>query len=124
MDNVIKTLAYAGLGLAAETNEKIKERFEELVEAGKKKDAEGKNLVGDFFKTIDSSKEDFETQFGKIKDKAGDWMPFVKEKAEDLKEKAEEFASKAKETAEEYAEKAKDVFSKAEDKIEDAVEVK
>lgn len=124
MDNIIKTLAYAGLGLAAETNEKIKERFEELVEAGKKKDAEGKNMVGDFFKTVESSKEDFGVQFDKMKEKAGDWMPFLKEKAEDLKEKAEEYAAKAKETVEDLTDKAKEAFSGAEEKIEDAVEVK
>ena len=65
----IKTLAYAGLGLASEANEKFKERFDELVEAGKEKDASGKNLIGDFFKTVESSKEDFEAQLEKMKNK-------------------------------------------------------
>ena len=72
MENVIKTLAYAGLGLASEANEKFKERFDELVEAGKEKDASGKNLIGDFFKTVESSKEDFEAQLEKMKNKAKD----------------------------------------------------
>ena len=53
--DTIKTLAYAGLGLAKQTNDKLKIQFDELVEAGKKADTEGKNLVGDFFKTIDST---------------------------------------------------------------------
>lgn len=113
MENLIKTLAYAGLGLAAETNEKIKERFDELVEAGKQKDVEGKNLVGDFFKTVESSKEDLDVQLEKFKEKAGDFMPFIKEKAEDLKEKAEEMTAKAK-----------GAFTDAKEKVEDAVEVK
>ena len=80
MENVIKTLAYAGLGLASEANEKFKERFDELVEAGKEKDANGKNLIGDFFKTVESSKEDFEAQIDKMKNKAKDAFPFTNEK--------------------------------------------
>ena len=67
--DLIKTLAYAGLGLTAESNEKIKERFDALVEAGKKADNEGKNIIGDFFKTIDSTKEDFEANIEKNKEK-------------------------------------------------------
>lgn len=81
---MIKTLAYAGLGLASEANDKIKERFDELVEAGKEKDLEGKNLIGDFFKTVEASKEDFEAQVDKVKTKAKDVFPFVKEKAKDV----------------------------------------
>ena len=34
--DLIKTLAYAGLGLAEQTNEKMKKQFEEFVEMGKK----------------------------------------------------------------------------------------
>ena len=34
--DLIKTLAYAGLGLTADSNEKLKAKFEALVEAGKK----------------------------------------------------------------------------------------
>ena len=78
MENMIKTLAYAGLGLAADANDKIKERFDELVEVGKEKDSSGKNVIGDFFKTMESSKSDFETQIEKMKNKAKDTFPFVK----------------------------------------------
>ncbi len=80
MENMIKTLAYAGLGLASEANDKFKERFDELVEVGKEKDSSGKNLISDFFKTVESSKEDFETQFEKMKGKAKDAFPFGSEK--------------------------------------------
>ena len=45
----------------------LKSQFDELVEAGKKADTEGKNIVGDFFKTIDSTKEDIENQITKTK---------------------------------------------------------
>ena len=34
--DLIKTFAYAGLGLAKQTNDKMKTQFDELVEAGKK----------------------------------------------------------------------------------------
>ena len=34
--DTIKTLAYAGLGLAVQTNEKVKNQFNELVELGNK----------------------------------------------------------------------------------------
>ena len=67
--DTIKTLTYAGLGLAMQTNEKIKTQFNELVELGKKTDLEGKNIVGDFFKTIDTAKEDIESQIEKNKTK-------------------------------------------------------
>ena len=33
--DTIKTLTYAGLGLAMQTNEKVKNQFNELVESGK-----------------------------------------------------------------------------------------
>ncbi len=89
MENMIKTLAYAGLGLASEANDKIKSRFDELVEVGKTKDAEGKNLIGDFFKTVESSKEDFENQFDKMKAKAKENFPFKKEKETSTEGKTE-----------------------------------
>ena len=66
--DVIKTLAYAGLGLAQQANDKMKNQFDELVEKGKKFDSEGNNYVGDFFKTVDSSKEDFESTWNKNKE--------------------------------------------------------
>jgi polyhydroxyalkanoate synthesis regulator phasin len=106
MENLVKTLAYAGLGLASEANDKFKERFDELVEAGKEKDTEGKNLIGDFFKTVDSSKEDFEMQMEKLKDKAAEVLPFIKDKAQDV--------------ADATTAAAKDI----KEKVEDAVEVK
>ncbi|CAG5077641.1 YtxH domain-containing protein [Parvicella tangerina] len=133
--NIIETLAYAGLGLAAEANDKAKAKFDELVEAGKKYDSEGKNYVGDFFKTVDSTKEDFKTEFEKNKAKLEDAFPFLKEleekfektredltnkfnsTKEDLTKKAEEakekFTSKAKETADDVKEKVNNITKDA-----------
>ena len=76
--NIIETLAYAGLGLVSEVNDKSKAKFDELVEAGKKHDTDGKNYVGDFFKTVDSTKDDFTTQMEQGKEKLQEQFPVLK----------------------------------------------
>ena len=117
--DTIKTLAYAGLGLAKQTNDKLKIQFDELVEAGKKADAEGKNLVGDFFKTIDSTKEDLENQIAKTKTKLEETFPFIKDMEESINKKSEE----TRETVKETVSKAKETISKVttnESSVEDA----
>lgn len=117
--DTIKTLAYAGLGLAKQTNDKLKIQFDELVEAGKKADAEGKNLVGDFFKTIDSTKEDLENQIAKTKTKLEETFPFIKDMEESINKKSEEM----RETVKETVSKAKETISKVttnESSLEDA----
>ena len=109
--DTIKTLTYAGLGLAMQTNEKLKNQFNELVELGKKTDLEGKNIVGDFFKTIDTAKEDIESQIEKNKTKLYDTFPALKEMEEKFSSKAEEMKSTIKETIN----NAKGSFSRTED---------
>ncbi len=116
--DTIKTLAYAGLGLAKQTNDKLKTQFDELVETGKKADSEGKNIVGDFFKTIDSTKEDIENQITKSKNKLEETFPFIKEMEETFSKKSEEM----KETVKETVSKAKDTISKATSANESNVE--
>ncbi len=109
--DTIKTLTYAGLGLAMQTNEKVKNQFNELVELGKKTDLEGKNIVGDFFKTIDTAKEDIESQIEKNKTKLYDTFPALKEMEEKFSSKAEEMKS----TIKEAIDNAKGSFSRTED---------
>jgi len=109
--DTIKTLTYAGLGLAMQTNETVKNQFNELVELGKKTDLEGKNIVGDFFKTIDTAKEDIESQIEKNKTKLYDTFPALKEMEEKFSSKAEEMKSTIKETIN----NAKGSFSRTED---------
>ena len=109
--DTIKTLTYAGLGLAMQTNEKVKNQFNELVELGKKTDLEGKNIVGDFFKTIDTAKEDIESQIEKNKTKLYDTFPALKEMEEKFSSKAEEMKSTIKETIN----NAKGSFNRTED---------
>ena len=109
--DTIQTLAYAGLGLAKQTNDKLKAQFDELVEAGKKADSEGKNIVGDFFKTIDSTKEDIENQITKSKNKLEETFPFIKDLEDSFNQKSEE----VKETVKETVSKAKETISKVTD---------
>ncbi len=113
--NIIETLAYAGLGLANEATDKAKSKFDELVEAGKKADNEGKNYVGDFFKTVDSTKDDFSKEFAKNKEKLEDMMPFLKELEEKFMKAKEDITAKAKETKDDLTSKAKDAFAKKTD---------
>ena len=113
--NIIETLAYAGLGLASEAEEKFKEKFDELVEAGKKADEEGKNYVGDFFKTMDASKEDFQREWDKNKEKLEEKFPFLKEIEDKILQAKEDITAKAKET--------KDKMSSSKEDIEEATVV-
>ena len=72
---------------------------------------EGKNIVGDFFKTIDTAKEDIESQIEKNKTKLYDTFPALKEMEEKFSSKAEEMKSTIKETIN----NAKGSFSRTED---------
>ena len=47
--DALKSLMYAGLGLAKQTETQVKESFDSLVVKGKRADKEGRNIVGDFF---------------------------------------------------------------------------
>ena len=103
---ILKTLTYAGLGLAMQTNEKIKAEFNELVEVGKKSDLEGKNIVGDFFKTVESTKDTIENKIEKNKTIVFDNLPFLRELEVKMNEKSEEVKSTFKDSIN----KAKDSF--------------
>ena len=70
-----------------------------------------KNIVGDFFKTIDTAKEDIESQIEKNKTKLYDTFPALKEMEEKFSSKAEEMKSTIKETIN----NAKGSFSRTED---------
>ncbi|MDG2369286.1 MAG: hypothetical protein P8M12_01465 [Flavobacteriales bacterium] len=103
--DLIKTLAYAGLGLAKQTNDKMKTQFDEFVEVGKKSDIEGKNLVGDFFKTVDTTREEFESQISKNKNKIEERFPFIK----DFEDRINELSKIKKEEENEVSSKENEV---------------
>jgi len=66
----LKDLMYAGLGLAKQTETQVKETFDALVAKGKRADEEGKNLVNDFFKTVEDGKETLQDKVTPILEKA------------------------------------------------------
>lgn len=120
--NIIETLAYAGLGLAAEAKENAKSKFDELVEAGKKADTEGKNYVGDFFKTVDSTREDFKSEFEKNKAKLEESFPFLKELEEKFEKTREDLTAKFNSTKEDLTKKAEEAKEKFTAKAEEVKE--
>jgi len=62
----LKNVMYAGLGLAQHTEDKMKEKFNVLVEKGKEVDAEGKNIVGDLLKSLDELKETTNQKYSEV----------------------------------------------------------
>ena len=66
----LKDLMYAGLGLAKQTETQVKETFDVLVAKGKRTDEEGKNLVGDFFKTVENGTDTLQDKVNPILEKA------------------------------------------------------
>ena len=48
----LKDVLYAGLGLAQQSSDAVKEKFEECVKLGKIADENGKNYVNDFVKSL------------------------------------------------------------------------
>ena len=65
--DTIQTLAYAGLGLAKQTNDKLKAQFDELVEAGKKQTQKGKTLLVIFSKQLTQQKRTLKIKLLKAK---------------------------------------------------------
>lgn len=64
MEETLKKIVYAGVGLAAQATEKFESTVDELIKKGKLSDKEGKKIVDDFFKKTEKKKGEFE---GKIK---------------------------------------------------------
>ena len=71
---LLKNLMYAGLGLAKQTETQFKENFDALVAKGKRTDEEGKNIVSDFFKTIEDGKGTIQDKVNPIIEKTEDFI--------------------------------------------------
>jgi len=65
MEETLKKLVYAGVGLAAQATEKIEETVKDLINKGKISDKEGKKIVDDFFKKSEKKKDSYENKFKK-----------------------------------------------------------
>lgn len=63
MEETLKKLIYAGVGLAAQATEKIEETVTDLISKGKISDKEGKKIVDDFFKKSEKKKDSYESKF-------------------------------------------------------------
>jgi len=55
--DTLKNVMYAGLGLAKQTDDKLREQFDALVAKGKQVDEEGKNLVNNYFNLVEDLKK-------------------------------------------------------------------
>ena len=61
---MVKNMVYTGVGLASMTSEKVKETIDDQ-QKREEYQTQKENIVGNFFKTIDTVKEDIESQIEK-----------------------------------------------------------
>jgi polyhydroxyalkanoate synthesis regulator phasin len=59
----LKDVLYAGLGLAKQTGDHVKEKYDVLVEKGKKVDEEKQHIVRDLLKLLEEGKEKLGTVY-------------------------------------------------------------
>lgn len=88
MFDVIKKVAFTGMGVAALTKEKAEELAKELVEKGKLSEQEGQKFVAELLVRKEESKEAMRKQTEKIVDTALSRVPLAK--ASDLEELSKE----------------------------------
>lgn len=78
----LKSVMYAGLGLAKKTEDTVKESFDALVAKGKRVDADGNNLVKHYFNAmedvVDSQKEKFNDRLNDQLDLVEDFISKVR----------------------------------------------
>lgn len=78
MEDALKKLLYAGVGLAATATEKIETTVDDLIEKGKISDKEGKKIVDDFIQTSDKKRDEFEGKFKKATEEVVARFNYVK----------------------------------------------
>lgn len=66
MAELFKKVLYTGVGLVANTAEKVQNTIDELVKKGSLNEDEGKKVVDDLLETIETRKEDFEEKVRSI----------------------------------------------------------
>ena len=91
MENALKNLLYAGVGLAAEANERIQKEVDQLVEKGKTTDSEAKNIIEDLLSKTNEKSSEFETKFNELVEKFG---YAKKTEVQDLEKKVADLESK------------------------------
>ena len=105
---ILKNIAYAGVGLATVTSDKVKETINELVEKGMISDTEGKKIVADFFNSTDKKREEFESKFKIASDKITERFDFFNKDKEiqELNEKIDKLENELKKAKKQKAKKA------------------
>lgn len=87
MEDLLKKVLFAGVGLAASAAEKVEQVVSELIEKGKLNDLEGKRIVDagksiidDFFKNTDFKREDFEEKFKRATDEVVNTFHYARQR--------------------------------------------
>ena len=92
MEDTLKNLLYAGVGLASEASEKIQKEVDKLVEKGKTSDSEAKRIIDEFISKSEEKVGEFEGKFNEMVEKFG----YAKStEVVDLRKKLEELEVKA-----------------------------
>jgi polyhydroxyalkanoate synthesis regulator phasin len=84
MEDLFKKFMYTGIGLAAYTAEKFQKAIDGLVKENKMSSDEGKKVVDDFVKNMQTKREEFESQIKSITERVVRNFEFAS--AHDLKE--------------------------------------
>lgn len=71
MEDTLKKLLYAGVGMAAEATEKFEKALNELVDKGKLNDTEAKKKIDEFFEKTAERRKEFEGKFNEFVEKHG-----------------------------------------------------
>jgi len=66
MKDFLKNFIYTGVGLVAETGDKLKETVDKLIDEGKISIKEGKKIADDFVDNAETKKDELEGQFEKV----------------------------------------------------------
>lgn len=99
MEETIKKMVYAGVGLAAQATEKFEKTVTDLVKKGKISDKEGKKIVDDFFSKTEKKKDNFESKFKSTTEEIIEKFNFATKKdVSKLKKKIEQLEKQLKGT--------------------------
>jgi polyhydroxyalkanoate synthesis regulator phasin len=77
-ENFFKKLLYTGIGIAAITKEKFEKAVNDLVDDNKLSTDEGKRIMEDLIKNIDSKKDEIEVQMKDFIEKTTQKFKFAK----------------------------------------------
>lgn len=80
MESIFKKLIYTGIGLASITRERLQKNIDDLVSNQKLSKEEGKKIVDDVMEKTATKRDEFESQFNKIKEEVMDKFNFASAK--------------------------------------------